>query len=398
MLLSPNNAKTWAPRVKSIIFDEIHSIGQSDDGVVWEQLLLLAPCRIIALSATVGNPTELADWLSITQKCLGVDLKLIKHDQRYSDLRKYFYVPPEKLDFQGLSRPNHKAILDHELVQGLQPVHPVTSIINRQRQMPEDLSLEPRDCYFLWKCMVKNATAKFPFPEELNPKHALPSFIRRSDVFEWEARLKRLLSTWMANPESPFEKVRRNLVSIFSSSAQQSLPKIKTLRGDPLATSVFPLLVDLHQQNTLPALLFHYERTTCERIAAATLNQLLEAEDVYKKGPAWKRKMAEYEKHQQLVMKQARAAEKRAAEKRKASQDEPGDNPAEYEPHPFDSFYPDRPLEQFTFAGCRGEGYEEVEGEIKRMRKFKTKPILLEALLRGIGVHHAGLNRRYRQW
>lgn len=248
MLLSPNNAKTWAPRVKSIIFDEIHSIGQSDDGVVWEQLLLLAPCRIIALSATVGNPNEFADWLSITQKCLGVDLKLIKHDQRYSDLRKFFYSPPKKFDFQGLSRPKQKAILDHEFVQGLQPVHPVTSILNRQRLMSEDLSLEPRDCYLLWKCMVNDASSEFPVPNELSPKHSLPSFIRRSDVFEWEGRLKRFLSTWMTNPGSPFEKVRKDLVSIFSPSAQNSLLKIKTLREDSLATSVFPLLVDLPQQ------------------------------------------------------------------------------------------------------------------------------------------------------
>lgn len=393
MLLTPSNAKTWAPRVKSIIFDEIHSIGQSDDGVVWEQLLLLAPCRIIALSATVGNPNEFADWLSITQKCLGVDLKLIKHDQRYSDLRKFFYSPPEKFKFQGLSRPKQKAILDHELVQGLQPVHPVTSILNRQRQMSEDLSLEPRDCYLLWKCMVNNASSEFPVPEDLSPKHSLPSFIRRSDVFEWEGRLKRFLSTWMANPGSPFETVRKDLVSIFSPSAQKSLLKIETLRGDPLSKSIFPLLVDLHQQNTLPALLFHYDRTTCEQIATATLNQLLEAEYAHKNSPSWKIKMANYEKHQQLLMRQARAAEKRAP-----SQDEPMDNPAEYEPHPFDSFHPDRPLEQFTFAGCRGEGYEDVENEIKWMRKFKINPILLDCLLRGIGVHHAGLNRRYRQW
>jgi superfamily II RNA helicase len=89
MLLSSLNATTWAPRVKCIIFDEIHSIGHTEDGLVWEQLLLLAPCRIIALSATVGNPSEFADWLQSTQNNMGVTLKLIQHTQRYSDLRKY---------------------------------------------------------------------------------------------------------------------------------------------------------------------------------------------------------------------------------------------------------------------------------------------------------------------
>ncbi|KAG5301697.1 DEAD/DEAH box helicase [Histoplasma ohiense] len=36
MLLAPSNANSWSPRVKRIIFDEIHCIGQVDDGVVWE--------------------------------------------------------------------------------------------------------------------------------------------------------------------------------------------------------------------------------------------------------------------------------------------------------------------------------------------------------------------------
>ena len=49
LLLSPENAKTWSPRIRRIIFDEIHCIGQEGDGLVWEQLLLLAPCPIIAL-------------------------------------------------------------------------------------------------------------------------------------------------------------------------------------------------------------------------------------------------------------------------------------------------------------------------------------------------------------
>lgn len=86
MLLAPTNAKSWAPRVKWIIFDEIHSISQAQDGVVWEQLLLLAPCPIIALSATVGNPTEFCDWLTETQKALGQKLTMIQHSTRYSDL------------------------------------------------------------------------------------------------------------------------------------------------------------------------------------------------------------------------------------------------------------------------------------------------------------------------
>ena len=57
LLLAPENAKKWAPRVRRIIFDEIHTIGQADDGLVWEQLLLLSPCPIIALVSQLLYPS-----------------------------------------------------------------------------------------------------------------------------------------------------------------------------------------------------------------------------------------------------------------------------------------------------------------------------------------------------
>lgn len=392
MLLTPTNARTWVPRVKCIIFDEIHSIGQAEDGLVWEQLLLLAPCRIIALSATVGNPAEFADWLSCTQRSLGIDLKLIQYGQRYSDLRKHFYTPPEDFSFQGLARAKNKGILEAGLVGGLQSIHPLTTLLNQMRQMPEDLSLEPRDCFVLWQCMLKHASGKFPIPDELHPRYCMPSFIRRSDVFAWERRLKEFLSAWMMNPKSPFEKVRRELESTFSPPSQGSSQDIVRMEKEAMCTSVFPLLVDLHHQGALPALLFNYERTTCEQIATSIFTQLRVAEDAYKDGPAWKKKMSDYEKHQALMTKQARAAEKR----KPFSHDEGMPDPTEREHSPFDTFYPDRPLEQFTFANPHGYEWDKIEDEIKWLRKFKINPILLEALQRGIGVHHAGLNRRYR--
>ena len=54
MMLSPELAKVWAPRIKRIILDEIHTLG-SQPGGVWEQILLLSRCPIIGLSATVGD-------------------------------------------------------------------------------------------------------------------------------------------------------------------------------------------------------------------------------------------------------------------------------------------------------------------------------------------------------
>jgi ATP-dependent RNA helicase DDX60 len=98
MLLAPSNADRaagWARRVRRIIFDEVHCIGAAEDGVVWEQLLLLAPCPIVALSATVGNANEFRDWLADAQAQKGYELKMVVHESRFSDLRKFIYHPPK---------------------------------------------------------------------------------------------------------------------------------------------------------------------------------------------------------------------------------------------------------------------------------------------------------------
>ena len=66
LLLSPRVSKIWAPRLRRIIFDEVHSIGNLEGGVVWEQLLLTTTVPLIALSATVGNATEFQKVISLS--------------------------------------------------------------------------------------------------------------------------------------------------------------------------------------------------------------------------------------------------------------------------------------------------------------------------------------------
>ncbi len=54
-----------------VVLDEAHFLGDPDRGVVWEEIIIYLPTRIplLLLSATIGNATEIADWLfSIRQK------------------------------------------------------------------------------------------------------------------------------------------------------------------------------------------------------------------------------------------------------------------------------------------------------------------------------------------
>ncbi|PLB45008.1 DEAD/DEAH box helicase [Aspergillus steynii IBT 23096] len=413
MLLSPSNAKTWSSRVKRIIFDEIHSIGQADDGVVWEQLLLLAPCPIIALSATVGNPQAFSNWLSLTQKANENELKMIEHKTRYSDLRKYVYNPPSEFLFNGLSAPTHLASLGLDDSPHMIFMHPVASLIDRSRGMPDDLTLEPRDCLALWNSMEKHKTEDFPLDDALRPSVALPNFAAKADVIRWEASLKATLTSWMKDSESPFDRVLNelsiNLHNSIRSPLQKSSTKTqdsgtaRTVRASSLLDSTLPLICSLHDQGALPAIFFNYDRSWCEKLCKHILTELQEAEECWKaSSPVWEKWIAGWEAWKKTEEKRAKVKPPKG---KQSSNDEEGrlsrtermQESASVESSPYDSFDPDEPLSGFHLADMKCLPRSEFDSYAKELRRRSIPEWLIDGLKRGIGVHHSGLNRKYRQ-
>jgi hypothetical protein len=408
MLLSPSNAKSWAPRVRKIIFDEIHSIGNAEDGVVWEQLLLLAPCPIIALSATVGNPEHFNEWLAETQKASGSDIKMIQHSTRYSDLRKYMFEPPKVFKFKGLGN-SFGVGLGLDGLPGLKAFHPVASLVDKSRGMPDDLALEPKDCLSLWKAMCKFQTPEYKVPSTLDPSKALPRCIRKKDIFAWEKALKNVLLQWMADRESPFDRVIADLTPSTDGVQDEIVPSAASSTTDgeeidplDLKQTTLPLLYQLHKRRALPAILFNYDRSMCEHIAYNLLTQLSEAESKWKEGPAWKKFMDGYEKYQELKAKKSRKPAK-PAKKSKDDDDEGGSKTDRMRDESsdgssvYDLFDPEAPQPDFSFSNPKQLQREELDEFIRQLRRKYIKEELIDLLKRGIGIHHAGMNRKYRQ-
>ena len=420
MLLAPSNAKSWSPRVKYIILDEIHSIGQAEDGVVWEQLLLLAPCPIIALSATVGNPEAFNSWLTATQQSSGFEMSMITHQHRYSDLRKFVFSPPKRFAFRGLADRSSFATLGLDGLEGLAYIHPVASLINKSRGIPDDLSLEARDCLTLFQSMSRHQTEEFPIDPALSPLHnGAPYIIRKADIIKWEASLKNVLKEWMLNDQSPFEKVLEDLSrsmevtstldkqvskGTISDKVQDDFPVINP--SDLYATTL-PLLCKLHERDALPAIFFNYDRQKCEGICKALIQQLIHAETQWKESsPAWKAKLVGFERWK---AEQAKTAGKRQAKKipAKKGKGDDGDDPlskmdkiqdaASDEGNPYANFDPDAPVDGFHFASRHKAEASELNIFYGQMKWRGLPSWLTDGLQRGIGVHHAGMNRKYRQ-
>jgi superfamily II RNA helicase len=429
MLMSPERAKNWAPRVKRIIFDEIHSIGNAEDGVVWEQLCLLAPCPIIALSATVGNPDEFSDWLATAQKSLGVKLNKIVHPYRYSDLRKFIYRPAKEVGagrFAGLPKLTKFGQIDTSSSSGLEPIHPISALVDPTNGMPDDLALEPADCLTLYRAMKKAETPEFTVPEELDYGKFFGTtgvVIKKADTVVWEDKLKTVLKSWMQQADkSPFSKVVELLgpkaddptdeTEIIAEAAQglksnttedqTQDPAIVYDHGDVptllhLKKKTLPLLASLHAANALPALMFSYDRAICEYICENLASQLKEAETHYREtDPRWAKKIKEWETYMERKKKMGNKMRKVKPDEGLTKLDMARDQ-GEAEASVLDSFNPEDPLPEFSFADFKRYSKSDYESDLKTFEKWEVPEILVEAFKRGIGVHHSGLPRRYRQ-
>lgn len=418
MLLSPSKASLWTPRLKRIIFDEIHCIGQAEGGVVWEQLLLLSPCPVIALSATVGNPEEFHAWLKYTQNANDHELKMIRHQHRYSDLRKYIYCPDDSFEFKGLLKACVLPRLGLDEAPGMKFLHPVLSLVDQSRGIPDDLSLEPRDCLSLWQALHDLQTDEFPIAVSLDP-HILfaGTIIRKIDVFKWQKLLLEVLGNWMKDRRSPFEKVLKHpslrfqdqqydpyedkSVSRQSSQTEQSLrPK------EELFNTTLPLICSLYSQGALPALFFNYDRSMCEDICHDLLCKLQEAERKWKsESPKWKAQIDKLEEWQKAKGREKKPVVK-SPKKKGARDDEPNDaisraeqlrESASTETDSMETFDPEKPLEKFSLADPKKLTGIEFSNYAEQLRSRAISEWLIHALERGIGVHHAGMNRKYRQ-
>lgn len=125
---------SWKKQIDYCILDEVHCIqefgtGDSTDNknntVVWEHIIDLLPCPFLALSATIGNPNEFQQWLNTTQERYSREVKIVKHQYRWSDLVLHCYLP----DTSDASVTSFNTILDRHPKQAVQHVHPLALFI-----------------------------------------------------------------------------------------------------------------------------------------------------------------------------------------------------------------------------------------------------------------------------
>jgi len=83
-------------RLGLVILDESQYLADPERGVVWEETIIFCPsqAKLLLLSASIGNPHDIADWLSSirTTPC-----QLVRHSKRTVPLRAGYLHPNGKL-------------------------------------------------------------------------------------------------------------------------------------------------------------------------------------------------------------------------------------------------------------------------------------------------------------
>ncbi|GAW08031.1 P-loop containing nucleoside triphosphate hydrolase protein [Lentinula edodes] len=213
----------------------------------------------------------------------------------------------------------------------------------------------------------------------------------QKDILEYEKVLKDVVVHLMVHDPNSMKKIISSLTprTLTDPGADVSPSKDEFLEG------LMSLVCDLHKLDNLPAILFSFDRTSCEYMAKSIVKELESSEAKWKQSShRWKTKLAEVENWRKL--EKVRSAQRQKEMRQKQEHDAPRDDVSST--HAWQAtFHEEDPLADFSFAG-RPSSKEELEDTIRDLSGpwLNTPDWAINALRRGIAVHHAGMSKAYR--
>ena len=354
-----------------LVLDEVHTLN-GPEGDALQRLIKCCNCPVLALSATIGNATQLKDWFgsvlhdhfeatAIDGPSEKSEVVLQEHYARFINLQRYVVTETETKE--GKKKPK------------LVKLHPVAAMTaERLRNEPElvaALSMTPSDMMDLWKRL----RAIFPSTalEELdNPDNFFNQFVDESkritldQTKEYETRLKARLTALSQSHPDLYERLR----------VAQVPPPLKSKKD--VSDELYSVLDQLKQSDLLPAVGFQLNTYGAFGMFKSVLARL-ESEQ-----------MAEFPNYRKDLVKLAR---EKAAMRKVAAGKANRENAAEAEEDAKSGFVDEsmiqedttRPHDKYVLspAGKR-LNFNEVEDIMADMKKSGEKVDINHALIRGL--------------
>nr|XP_012312632.2 probable ATP-dependent RNA helicase DDX60 [Aotus nancymaae]XP_012312633.2 probable ATP-dependent RNA helicase DDX60 [Aotus nancymaae] len=405
LLLAPHR-QNWVKKIRYVIFDEVHCLGGEIGAEIWEHLLVMIRCPLLALSATISNPEHLTEWLqsvkwywkaedkrienTVTSKRhvgrhpgfpkdhlqvkQSYKVRLVLYGERYNDLEKHV-----------CSVKDNDIHFDH-----FHPCAALTTDHIERYGFPPDLSLSPRESIQLYDTMFQ-IWESWPRAQELCPENFIhfnnKLVIKKMDVRKYEESLKAELTSWIKNGN--IEEARMVLKTL---SPNADFSPENMIR-------MFPLLVEkLRKMEKLPALFFLFKLGAVENTAKSVSAFLKEKQE--KKRPP----KADKEAH---VMANKLRKVKKSIEKQKIIDEKSQKKPRNVDQSLIHEAEHDNLLKSLeknleipqdcTYADRKAVDTETLQKVFDRV-KFTRKGEELKALAeRGIGYHHGAMNFKEKQ-
>ncbi|NXF72508.1 DDX60 helicase, partial [Sclerurus mexicanus] len=285
LMLSPHCQK-WTQRIKYVIFDEIHCLGNETGAEAWEHLLVTIRCPFLALSATVSNPEHLTEWLQSVKRYWQLAEDTIEESSTNSD-KNFTRKHKVKSKVQEQKKSYHvRLVLYEERYNDLEKhvcslkgsdfriehYHPCAALtVNHIENygIPSDLSLSPRESIQLYDTMAK-VWREWPRAQELDPEEFV-SFknkvvIKKADARKYERELKKELSKWIVLGQ------RQKVNELLEHLKPKPVDCPKQQKWKYFANFV----EKLHEMDKLPAIFFILNIHSVERAALTVFSNLLE--------------------------------------------------------------------------------------------------------------------------
>ena len=211
-----------------VVFDEIHNLNDGELQEYYERLLkIYADIPVLGLSATIGNPYQLVEWI---EKFHHQDVNLVSYSTRFLNLQR-------------------KVFSGNKLIN----IHPMACLtiddINAD-YLSHNLPMTPPDCVQLYKSLHK----VFPDEmEELSVANFFPQDNRRlslDDSREYEAALKTKLVELKDNHRQQIEEI----ISKYY---------IETEMGD---VNLYNLFKEIKTKNLIPCIVFQMNTGYCREV------------------------------------------------------------------------------------------------------------------------------------
>ncbi len=378
----------WASRIRHVIFDEVHCLGDSG-GAVWEQLILLIDSPFLALSATLGNVPHFHAWLSKVEATRGREVVLVEHHERYNDLLPWLWS-------EGGLVPLSPCWVLHKVRMGRR----ITP-----EMFPKDLRLLPEHCAALYDAMTphmpKEAISALDpevFFRRLCPDSEVLWGLSMRQVAAWETALKRALCN--LEPEEQ-DSVLEMLSAETSTTFEESDSALARVgESEYVKKQITALIQRLKNSDMLPCICFLLDRRGCERLALQVTRELREQEAERREYSGWGAKRdrlrAEVDEAIQRFKKCKEVDLILSTGETISAKRDLSDRCCELRQllrrH-------EQPEPEFSVSVISEDEIEDAFGKLREGQHWSelVNPGLRAALRRGIGVHHAGMSLKYRQ-